>query len=78
MKLVSSARDGEVRLAELLPDGKLVRTPKCLVLHREACHNIQFLYDQPSVFLSAGEDCYVYSVDLRDNEPREYVPEIYA
>ncbi|VDL58099.1 unnamed protein product [Hymenolepis diminuta] len=68
LKLVSSARDGDVRLAELRPDGALARSPLLLASHREACHTILFLPDQSSVLLTAGEDGVVYSIDIRTNE----------
>nr|CDS31291.1 DDB1 and CUL4 associated factor 8 [Hymenolepis microstoma] len=68
LKLVSSALDGDVRLAELRPDGGLARSPHLLVSHQQACHTILFLPDQPSVLLTAGEDGIVYSIDLRSNE----------
>lgn len=71
LKLVTSARDGGVRLAELRPDGQLTRPTFLLVNHKEACHNIVFIPTEPSVLLTAGEDGVVNSIDLRTKEPQQ-------
>ncbi|KAM7537086.1 hypothetical protein Aperf_G00000067046 [Anoplocephala perfoliata] len=71
LKLVTSARDGGVRLAELRPDGQLTRSPFLLANHKEACHNIVFIPTEPSILLTAGEDGIVNSIDLRTKEPQQ-------
>uniref|UniRef100_A0A5K3FK59 WD_REPEATS_REGION domain-containing protein n=1 Tax=Mesocestoides corti TaxID=53468 RepID=A0A5K3FK59_MESCO len=66
LQIVSSARDGMVRLAMLHPDGRSMITTRCLAKHDDACHKIATIADAPSVFLTAGEDGCVFSIDLRE------------
>ena len=64
--IVSCARDGHIRLAELSPGGELHSTRR-LGVHRGPVHNLSLFPDTPDIFLSAGEDAVVLEVDLRQN-----------
>lgn len=65
--IVSSARDGQVRLAVLSSTGEMSFT-KRLAHHRKPVNKLSILPDTPNVFLSAGEDGRVMSIDVRSNE----------
>lgn len=71
LKLVTSARDGMVRLAELHPDGQTVKMTRTLTNHQDACRNIVLVPDEASLLLTAGEDGSVFSIDLRTNQPEQ-------
>ncbi|VDK33553.1 unnamed protein product [Taenia asiatica] len=71
LKLVTSARDGMVRLAELHPDGHTIKTTLTLASHQDACRNLVIVPDEPSLLLTAGEDGSVFSIDLRTNQPEQ-------
>lgn len=66
--VVSCARDGQVRLAELSLTGVCKGTKK-LAQHKGAAHKLALELDSPHVFLSCGEDAMVFSIDLRDDKP---------
>ncbi|XP_061189141.1 DDB1- and CUL4-associated factor 8-like [Saccostrea echinata] len=68
--VVSCARDGQVRLAELSLTGVCKGTKK-LAQHKGAAHKLALELDSPHVFLSCGEDAIVFSVDLRDDKPNK-------
>lgn len=70
--LVSCARDGQVRLAELSSTGVCKGTRK-LAQHRGAVHKLALIFDTPHTFLTCGEDALVYEVDLRKNKPEKLV-----
>ncbi|XP_014216929.1 DDB1- and CUL4-associated factor 8 isoform X1 [Copidosoma floridanum] len=62
--LVSSARDGQVRLMDIT--SKITRR---LAQHRKACHKISTHKDLPHIVLSAAEDSKVLSIDVREGKP---------
>lgn len=66
--VVSCARDGQIRLAELSLTGVCKNTKK-LAQHKGAAHKLALEHDSPHVFLSCGEDALVYGVDLREEKP---------
>ncbi|KAL5110975.1 DDB1 and CUL4-associated factor 8 [Taenia crassiceps] len=71
LKLVTSARDGMVRLAELHPGGQTARTTRTLTTHQDACRSIVLVPEEPTLLLTAGEDGSVFSIDLRINQPEQ-------
>ncbi|CAI9723048.1 DDB1CUL4-associated and CUL4-associated factor 8-like isoform X1 [Octopus vulgaris] len=70
--VVSCARDGQVRLAELSLTGVCKGTKK-LAVHRGAAHKLALELDSPHVFLSCGEDALTYEIDLRQEKPNKLV-----
>jgi len=70
MHIVSCARDGHIRLAELTPSGAFHSTRR-LGLHRGPAHKLALLPDTPHVFLTAGEDAVVLEVDVRQSKPNK-------
>ncbi|XP_041372422.1 DDB1- and CUL4-associated factor 8-like isoform X2 [Gigantopelta aegis] len=68
--VVSCARDGQVRLAELSLTG-ICKTTKKLAQHRGAAHKLALEYDSPHLFLSCGEDAVTYEIDLREEKPNK-------
>ncbi|XP_023231948.1 DDB1- and CUL4-associated factor 8-like [Centruroides sculpturatus] len=70
--LVSCARDGQVRLAELSSTGVCKGTRK-LAQHQGAVHKLALILDTPHTFLTCGEDGVVHEVDLRGNKPEKIV-----
>lgn len=70
MHIVSCARDGHIRLAELTPSGAFHSTRR-LGLHRGPAHKLALLPDTPHVFLTAGEDAAVLEVDVRQSKPNK-------
>lgn len=70
--IVSCARDGLVRLAELSTTG-VCKTTRRLAQHRAAAHKLSIEPDSPHNVLSCGEDAYVFGIDLRENSPSKLV-----
>ncbi|CAL1531774.1 unnamed protein product [Lymnaea stagnalis] len=70
--VISCARDGQVRLAELSLTGVCKATRK-LAQHRGAAHKLALELDSPNVFLSCGEDALTYLFDLRQEKPLKLV-----
>jgi DDB1- and CUL4-associated factor 8 len=70
MHIVSCARDGHIRLAELTSGGAFHSTRR-LGLHRGPAHKLSLLTDTPHIFLSAGEDSVVLEVDVRQSKPNK-------
>ncbi|XP_068203156.1 DDB1- and CUL4-associated factor 8-like isoform X3 [Palaemon carinicauda] len=66
--IVSCARDGQVRLAELSSSGEYKSTRK-LAKHNGPAHKLATLPTSPHVVLSAGEDAVVLSIDIRQEQP---------
>ncbi|XP_072166055.1 DDB1- and CUL4-associated factor 8-like [Diadema setosum] len=66
--LVSCARDGQVRVAELSSTGVCKETKK-IIQHKGAAHKLGLEPDSPVVFMSCGEDAAVYNIDLREPKP---------
>ncbi|XP_041470689.1 DDB1- and CUL4-associated factor 8-like [Lytechinus variegatus] len=65
--LVSCARDGQVRVAELSTTGVCKETKK-IVQHKGAAHKLGLEPDSPVVFMSCGEDAAVFNIDLREQK----------
>ncbi|KAL5019635.1 hypothetical protein ScPMuIL_002527 [Solemya velum] len=70
--VVSCARDGQVRLAELSLTG-VCKSTKKLASHKGAAHKLALEYDSPHVFLSCGEDALTYEIDLRQEKPNKLI-----
>lgn len=70
--VVSCARDGQVRLADLSSTGVCKGTKK-LAQHRGAAHKLALEFDSPHLFLSCGEDAVTYEIDLREEKPNKLV-----
>ncbi|RUS86044.1 hypothetical protein EGW08_006198 [Elysia chlorotica] len=70
--VISCARDGQVRLAELNSSG-VCRATRKLAQHRAAAHKLALELDSAHVFLSCGEDALVYLFDLRQDKPHKLV-----
>lgn len=70
--VVSCARDGQVRLADLSSTGVCKGTKK-LAQHRGAAHKLALELDSPHVFLSCGEDAVTFEMDLRQDKPNKLV-----
>lgn len=63
--VVSSARDGMIRLADLTKVGD--STPTTLMAqHKRSAHKLSVIRDTPHVVLSVGEDGRVLNVDMRE------------
>ncbi|XP_074652203.1 DDB1- and CUL4-associated factor 8-like [Tubulanus polymorphus] len=69
--VISCARDGQVRVAELSTTGVCKNTKK-LAQHRGAAHKLA-LEDSPHYFLSCGEDALIYGIDLRESKPTKLI-----
>lgn len=67
-QIVTSARDGQVRLAELSTTGSC-RSTRQLAQHRGAAHKIAIEPDAGHTLLSAGEDGVTFQIDLREEKP---------
>ncbi|XP_005093046.1 DDB1- and CUL4-associated factor 8 [Aplysia californica] len=70
--MISCARDGQVRLAELSLTG-VCKTTRKLANHRGAAHKLALEMDSPNVFLSCGEDAVTFLFDLREERPHRLV-----
>ncbi|PSR86625.1 DDB1- and CUL4-associated factor like [Actinidia chinensis var. chinensis] len=68
-KVVTSSADGQVRLGQVLDNGK-VKTKK-LGEHQGRVHSLAVEPGSPYVFYSCGEDGFVQHFDLRSNSPRK-------
>ncbi|CAF5142112.1 unnamed protein product, partial [Rotaria magnacalcarata] len=66
-KIVSCARDGQIRLAELHPDGSLSRTKK-IAQHSASAHKLSIDNITGTDIFSCGEDGIVFHVDIRENK----------
>uniref|UniRef100_A0A4W3K9H9 DDB1 and CUL4 associated factor 8 n=1 Tax=Callorhinchus milii TaxID=7868 RepID=A0A4W3K9H9_CALMI len=64
--MVMCARDGQVRVAELSAT-ETCKSTRRVAQHRGSAHKLALHRDSPSVFLSAGEDAVIYSIDLRQD-----------
>ncbi|CAF0775958.1 unnamed protein product [Brachionus calyciflorus] len=67
-QIITSARDGQVRLALISSSGSYISSKK-LAKHAGECHKISIEYDSCNLFLTCGEDGVVYEVDLRQSTP---------
>ncbi|XP_014234131.1 DDB1- and CUL4-associated factor 8-like [Trichogramma pretiosum] len=65
-KIVTAARDGQVRIIDL-PTG----VTKKLAQHKSACHKICTFDECPHHILSASEDARVLSIDVRSDSPEK-------
>ncbi|XP_033057492.1 DDB1- and CUL4-associated factor 8-like protein 2 [Trachypithecus francoisi] len=70
--LAMCARDGQVRVAELISASYFENT-KCVAQHRGPAHKLALVPDSPSQFLTSGEDAVVFTIDLRQDRPASKV-----
>ncbi|ESO08593.1 hypothetical protein HELRODRAFT_110145 [Helobdella robusta] len=70
--IVTSARDGQVRLAQLSSTGSC-RSHKKLAQHKGPVHKISLFSDSPEELYSCGEDGNVFHIDLRLDKLASYV-----
>ncbi|KAH3715481.1 hypothetical protein DPMN_058192 [Dreissena polymorpha] len=70
--VVSCARDGQVRLADLSATGVCKATKK-LAQHKGAAHKLSLEHDSAHTVLSAGEDAVTFEIDLRQDKPNKLV-----
>ncbi|KAL3885744.1 hypothetical protein ACJMK2_025787 [Sinanodonta woodiana] len=70
--VVSCARDGQIRLADLSLTGVCKGTKK-LAQHKGAAHKLALELESPHIFLSCGEDAITYEIDLRQEKPNKLV-----
>jgi len=68
--VVTCARDGQVRLAELSVRG-ICKSTRKLAQHRGSSHKLTLQVDSPHTFLSCGDDAVVFELDLRDPKPNK-------
>uniref|UniRef100_A0A8C9A749 DDB1- and CUL4-associated factor 8 n=1 Tax=Prolemur simus TaxID=1328070 RepID=A0A8C9A749_PROSS len=70
--LVTCARDGQVRIADLstMP---YCKNTKRVAQHKGASHKLALEPDTPFKFLSSGEDAVVFTIDLRQSRPASKV-----
>ena len=66
--IVTSSRDGQVRLAQLSETGTCQRTKK-VAQHKRASHKLALLPDRPHQFISGGEDGLIFDIDVRADKP---------
>ncbi|KAL0587881.1 DDB1- and CUL4-associated factor 8-like protein 2 [Plecturocebus cupreus] len=66
--LAMCARDGQVRVAELI-NASYCENTKRVAQHRGAAHKLALEPDSPYKFLTSGEDAVVFTVDLRQGRP---------
>lgn len=67
--VISCARDGQIRIADLDSDGSARHGTRKLAVHKGSAHKLSTLSDSSHVILSCGEDAAVKSVDLRADDP---------
>ena len=67
--VVSCARDGQVRLADIASDGSARHGTRKLAAHKGSAHKLSVLADSSHALLSCGEDAAVKSIDLRADNP---------
>lgn len=68
--IVSTSRDGQVRLAELSATG-VCRSTKKLAQHRGPVNKAALIGDSPHCFLTGGEDGVVFHIDVREPRPNK-------
>ncbi|XP_077471786.1 DDB1- and CUL4-associated factor 8 [Stigmatopora argus] len=66
--LVTCARDGQIRMAELSATN-CCKSTRQIAQHKGAAHKLALQPDSPCFFLSAGEDAVVLGIDLRLDNP---------
>ncbi|KAF6034633.1 DCAF8 [Bugula neritina] len=71
-QIVTCARDGQVRLAELSVTGSCRETRK-ICEHADSCHKLAVETDPEYCLLSAGEDAMVFQIDVRSKKPNRLV-----
>ncbi|XP_022198192.2 DDB1- and CUL4-associated factor 8 [Nilaparvata lugens] len=70
--IVSSARDGQVRLAVLSGTG-VCKSTRQLFRHKRPVSRLATLSDTPHVFHSAGEDGLVTTIDVRESRAKKFL-----
>lgn len=68
--IVTTSRDGQVRLAELSVTGSC-RSTKKVAQHKGASHKIALVTNKPHEFISGGEDGLIIEVDVRQPKPNK-------
>lgn len=68
--IVTTSRDGQVRLAELSATGSCRSTRK-LAQHKGAAHKLALLNGRPHEFISGGEDGLIMALDVRQPTPNK-------
>lgn len=68
--VVSCARDGQVRAADISSDGSC-RGTRRLATHKGSAHKLATFCDSSNSFLSCGEDGVVKAIDLRCDKPTD-------
>lgn len=71
LNIVTSARDGDVRLLTISPSGS--ETCRLLVSHRRGVHKIALPETNPNEILTAGEDGLVVRYDLREKKSEKVI-----
>ncbi|XP_003924225.1 DDB1- and CUL4-associated factor 8-like protein 2 [Saimiri boliviensis] len=66
--LAMCARDGQVRVAELI-NASYFESTKRVAQHKGAAHKLALEPDSPYKFLTSGEDAVVFTIDLRQHQP---------
>lgn len=64
--LVSTSRDGQVRLALLSSGSDVCKSTKKLAQHRGAANKVALLHQSPHTFISCGEDGDLINIDVRE------------
>ncbi|XP_012304333.1 DDB1- and CUL4-associated factor 8-like protein 2 [Aotus nancymaae] len=70
--LVTCARDGQVRVAELI-NASYFESTKRVAQHARAAYKLSLEPDSPWKFLTSGEDAVVFTIDLRQGRPASKV-----
>lgn len=70
--VVSCARDGQVRLAQLSVTD-VCRNTKKLAQHKGAAHKLALIDDSAHTFYSCGEDAAVFEIDIRKDKAQKLV-----
>ncbi|RXG56639.1 DDB1- and CUL4-associated factor 8 [Armadillidium vulgare] len=70
--IVSCARDGQVRLAEISSTG-VCKDTRRLAKHSRSAHKLTVRLSTPYEIMSAGEDAFVYNIDIRTEQPDKIV-----
>ena len=68
--IVTTSRDGQVRLAELSATGTC-RSTRRVALHKGAAHKLALLNGKPHEFISGGEDGLIIGIDVRQPQPNK-------
>lgn len=70
LNIVTSSRDGSVRLVSIDPSGGPSNS-RVLATHRQGVHKIALIEGHPQELLSAAEEGNVLRIDLREKKPQK-------